>query len=341
MKGIFEGSSFAEFPPGTSPSLSNVRPFDPATGRKRMAQRMGLKKWVDFQFGGDFPIQFIQEIMLSRSEPVFQSAPALTKNSVAPSNPIQNLPDGFVNWDGPNAPIFSPFSPIRGKVESPGIRTADPNPSQAVMVSRPGYLAKKIVSVSFDITVPAGLSGADTNFAGHGNDCVTFVIGDATAGMSAEQFIDIASTGRPAGRNVVNATTFVLGINAKPHGSTVNSFETQGFYEGSSLNVANSPQPATNTITFGRTYHVTLQISQSAVLSANTFSYSIVDTVAETQVAAATMLLNTTFGTGWDATSRLTSVGLMLSSITTDLGVFDTKVSNVKFNIPRDQGVTN
>jgi len=63
LKGLDVDSSARGQRKGTSPSLVNVRPFDPRSGRSRGSQRAGIEKYLDDQVNGDHSIQCIDHIV--------------------------------------------------------------------------------------------------------------------------------------------------------------------------------------------------------------------------------------------------------------------------------------
>lgn len=108
LKGIFEGSAFANFPEGTTPLALNVRPYDLMNSRNRLGQRQGTRKWVSSQFGGNFPIQFIHEIMLARTGPTSQMVPAETTTStptVFPASGQSGVITSLQGYDNYNANV--------------------------------------------------------------------------------------------------------------------------------------------------------------------------------------------------------------------------------------------
>ena len=69
IKGYHVGGVAKKQPPLTSPSMRNIRPFDPEKERERLAQRPGLTKAFDTQVGGDHPIIRMLQIATIYIEP--------------------------------------------------------------------------------------------------------------------------------------------------------------------------------------------------------------------------------------------------------------------------------
>ena len=67
--GLHTGLPAEKQPPTTSPSLSNVRPFDVEEERARGGQRPGLVKAYTTQIGGEYPVLHLSTITVTYITP--------------------------------------------------------------------------------------------------------------------------------------------------------------------------------------------------------------------------------------------------------------------------------